>query len=461
MKARTVLFTFSVAFLSAAAFSQPTIDGSLNDSDYILWATKGNTNSGFGTAIDISKLYYAVDVVNSVLFLGVAGKLDVGSDNGIGVWLDVKGTGSPTGASAGSNLGFSGAGHYIDGNAGSNISFKADFEVDYMFAFNPGGGSSSVFFDAAKRIGGTFARFQGSCNQTGTSATNNNANGTVFSLNSITFAFNNGGGATQGLEMRIPLSEIGATTSMQIEIFAFVVSSTGFFCDVTVPGNRTGGNPGFDADFGSYSGGPYHTTTMGALPVQLATFTGSYVGASSVRLNWRTVSELNNYGFYIERRRATVTEWSEVPGSFIPGRGTTSLPQEYSFTDNTASGGSLSYRLRQVDLDGSVNYSEPIVVDSPTSVKEDAPMQFALLQNYPNPFNPTTEIRFSVATTDRATLTIYNPLGQRVATLFDGIAESGRYHTVRFAAENLSSGTYFYRLQSRDRAEMKKLVIMK
>ncbi len=198
-----------------------------------------------------------------------------------------------------------------------------------------------------------------------------------------------------------------------------------------------------------------------ALPVQLAAFTGAYVNATSVRLNWRTVSELNNYGFYIERRRANQTEWAEVPGSFIPGRGTTSIPQEYSYTDNTAPGGALSYRLRQVDLDGSRNYSEPITVDSPTSVKETAPIRFALLQNYPNPFNPSTDIKFSVAKTDKATLTVFNSLGQLVSTLFDETAEAGQYYTVRFAAENLSSGTYFYRLQSGDQVDMKKLVLMK
>lgn len=206
---------------------------------------------------------------------------------------------------------------------------------------------------------------------------------------------------------------------------------------------------------------PFIIGQAGGLPVQLASFTGSYISASSVRLRWRTVSEQNNYGFYVERRHTHVTEWTELQGSFIPGRGTTSIPQEYSYTDNSAPGGPLSYRLRQVDLDGSVQYSDPIIVTSPTSVTETAPLRFALLQNYPNPFNPSTSIKFSVEQTDRATLTVYDALGQHVATLFDGIAEVGQYYQIRFIAENLSSGVYFYRLESGKQSDMRKLLLLR
>jgi hypothetical protein len=97
---------------------------------------------------------------------------------------------------------------------------------------------------------------------------------------------------------------------------------------------------------------------------------------------------------------------------------------------------------------------------SKTSTLE-LPKQFVLLQNYPNPFNPSTEIKFSVEATDRATLEVFNTLGQKVATLFDDVAEAGRYYRVRFSGENLSSGVYFYRLQSGTKSELKRLLLLK
>jgi hypothetical protein len=199
----------------------------------------------------------------------------------------------------------------------------------------------------------------------------------------------------------------------------------------------------------------------GALPVQLASFTGTLIENNRVRLNWMTISEINNYGFYVQRRSVGVQEWTEIANSFVPGHGTTNEPQYYSFTDPTPITAATQYRLRQVDLDGTSHYSDPIQVDLPTSVPEVAPREFALKQNYPNPFNPSTEIKFSVENTGHAKLDVYNALGQKVATLFDGVAEAGQYYTVRFTATGLSSGVYFYRLESGKRSDVKKLVLMK
>jgi uncharacterized protein (TIGR03790 family) len=203
------------------------------------------------------------------------------------------------------------------------------------------------------------------------------------------------------------------------------------------------------------------TVMTGPLPVQLASFTGTLIENNRVRLNWMTISEINNYGFYVQRRSVGVQEWTEIANSFVPGHGTTNEPQYYSFTDPTPITAATQYRLRQVDLDGTSHYSDPIQVDLPTSVPEVAPREFALKQNYPNPFNPSTEIKFSVENTGHAKLDVYNALGQKVATLFDGVAEAGQYYTVRFTATGLSSGVYFYRLESGKRSDVKKLVLMK
>jgi hypothetical protein len=105
--------------------------------------------------------------------------------------------------------------------------------------------------------------------------------------------------------------------------------------------------------------------------------------------------------------------------------------------------------------------SGSVTVESPTSVREIAPREFALNQNYPNPFNPSTEIKFSVEVTDHARLDVYNALGQKVVTLFDDVAEAGHYQTVRLNGSRLASGMYFYRLASGKKNELKKLLLLK
>lgn len=98
-----------------------------------------------------------------------------------------------------------------------------------------------------------------------------------------------------------------------------------------------------------------------------------------------------------------------------------------------------------------------------TSVNGEPPRlgAFKLEQNYPNPFNPTTEIKFTVDNTAPATLHVYNILGQQVLTLFDGVAEAGRSYSVKVNRGGLSSGMYFYRLQSGVGSELRKLIVLK
>jgi len=88
------------------------------------------------------------------------------------------------------------------------------------------------------------------------------------------------------------------------------------------------------------------------------------------------------------------------------------------------------------------------------------PEQFVLEQNYPNPFNPSTTIRYGLLYSSVVQLTVFNALGQRVATLVDGEQEAGN-HEVRFDATNLASGVYFYRLTAGDFVQSRKLVLLK
>jgi polyisoprenoid-binding protein YceI len=200
------------------------------------------------------------------------------------------------------------------------------------------------------------------------------------------------------------------------------------------------------------------------LPITLVSFTAQpNPNGRGVRLDWMTVSEIANFGFYVQRRSAGQPTFSEVPGSFVPGHGTTNEPHEYSFVDSTMTvPGTYSYRLRQQDFDGTSHYSWIVTIDLLTlSVTELAPREFKLFQNYPNPFNPSTEIKFSVETTGRAVMEVYNVIGQRIATLFNDVAEAGRYYKVTLNGALYSSGVYFYRLQSGKRSDIKKMMILK
>ena len=200
------------------------------------------------------------------------------------------------------------------------------------------------------------------------------------------------------------------------------------------------------------------------LPITLASFTAALnTSGSGVRLEWTTLSEVNNYGFYVQRKAEGEPSFADLPGSYIPGNGTTATPKDYSFLDKTiTTAGRYYYRLRQVDLDGTNHYLSAVGIDVlVTSVKELAPAEFALLQNYPNPFNPETVIKFSVEATGRATLRAYNIIGQEVATLFDGVAEAGQYYRVRVNGSNLASGVYFYRLDSGAKSDLRRMILLK
>ncbi len=90
-----------------------------------------------------------------------------------------------------------------------------------------------------------------------------------------------------------------------------------------------------------------------------------------------------------------------------------------------------------------------------------APYDFELLQNYPNPFNPATSIAFTVPSNGRATLKIFNMLGQEVATLYDGPAEAGIYNHVKFNASEYASGLFVSRLEFNGSVQIKKMMLLK
>ena len=189
-----------------------------------------------------------------------------------------------------------------------------------------------------------------------------------------------------------------------------------------------------------------------ALPVELSTFTGKVVNGTKVDLTWSTKTEVNNFGFNVERRTKD-GEWEKI--GFVEGNGNSNSPKNYIFTDKDlfTGGSKFEYRLKQIDNDGAFEYSDIVEVTV-------MPTQYELSQNFPNPFNPSTTIRFSLPTETRLKINIYNMLGQLVETLAEGNYEAG-YHKVTFNASTLPSGAYIYRIESNEYTQVKKMLLLK
>jgi len=202
---------------------------------------------------------------------------------------------------------------------------------------------------------------------------------------------------------------------------------------------------------------PVRMTVTNEVPVEFVSFTAEN-NLDEVILRWQTATETNNSGFEIERAPSKSPPKGETSGwekiGFIQGFGTTTEPKTYSFTDEKIITGTYKYRLKQIDFDGTVSYSSEIEVEVA------GPTEFALYQNYPNPFNPTTTIKFALPEKTDLVLSVYNSLGEKIADIFKGELGEG-YHKIEFSAANLSSGIYFYRLESKDFVSVKKMIIMK
>jgi hypothetical protein len=203
----------------------------------------------------------------------------------------------------------------------------------------------------------------------------------------------------------------------------------------------------------------YLSSANVSLPVELTSFIASTNG-SAITLNWQTATEVNNYGFEIERRtianhqiaRSSIDNWLKV--GFAAGNGTSNTPRSYCYTDNTTATGRYVYRLKQVDNDGAFKYSQSVEVST------QAPKQFSLSQNYPNPFNPITQISYDVATVDNVRLAVYDILGREVAVLVNEQKAPGSY-TASFNGSQFSSGIYFFKMTTKQFLSIHKMTLMK
>jgi len=202
--------------------------------------------------------------------------------------------------------------------------------------------------------------------------------------------------------------------------------------------------------------GSFSVSTDGEIPgggTGISSFTVNDTKAGVV-LKWQTSKEENNFGFNVERR-SDIGDWEMI--GFVEGSGTSDSPKDYSFTDANPILGLSNYRLNQIDINNKSEYSEVLEI----VVEQQLPTVFSLLQNYPNPFNPTTNISFTVPSNAHTTLKIFNSLGQEIATLFNGEAQTGIINNVQFNARDLSSGLYFSRLECEGKIQLKKMLLIK
>ncbi|MCK6603681.1 MAG: S8 family serine peptidase [Ignavibacteriaceae bacterium] len=195
---------------------------------------------------------------------------------------------------------------------------------------------------------------------------------------------------------------------------------------------------------------PVRMTVTNEIPVELASFSAVQEGGSVI-LNWMTATETNNAGFEVQRKSS---DESWKPLGFVNGKGTTTTPSAYTFSDNNVITGKISYRLKQTDFDGSVNYS-PV-----TELDVVSPAEYSLSQNYPNPFNPVTNIRYSIPEEQTVVLEVFNHLGEKVAEPVNGRQKAG-YHSVQFDASKLASGVYIYSISAGSFKHSRKLILMK
>jgi hypothetical protein len=196
----------------------------------------------------------------------------------------------------------------------------------------------------------------------------------------------------------------------------------------------------------------------GTLPVELTSFTANAVN-NTVKLNWKTATELNNIGFEVQRSRelnSFIGGWKTI--GFVKGSGTSVSGREYSFKDINPIQGKQYYRIKQNDANGTFTIYGPVEANNLSNII------LSLEQNYPNPFNPSTMIKYTLPAAGIVTIKIYNVLGSEVATLLNEYKEGGIYSfnfSINELKTKISSGVYLYTIKAGQSTLTRKMVIMK
>jgi len=184
------------------------------------------------------------------------------------------------------------------------------------------------------------------------------------------------------------------------------------------------------------------------LPVELISFT-AIIKNGVVLLTWATATEVNNYGFEIEKNIGN-NKWETI--GFVNGAGNSNSPNQYSYVD-TELNGTASYRLKQIDTDGKFEYSDIVTITTGLAKTE-------LFQNYPNPFNPTTQINFNLSSPTNVKISVFNVIGEKVAELVNKKMSAGM-HKINFTASDLPTGVYIYKIETANYNKSMKMLLLK
>ena len=196
------------------------------------------------------------------------------------------------------------------------------------------------------------------------------------------------------------------------------------------------------------------------VPIELSSFVGS-VMEDRVVLNWATVSQTNNAGFRV--LRSTDGETYEVVSELIAGAGTTDQLMDYMFEDTGVPAVEVVYYvLEQIDLDGSVNLSNPIEVL--LGARFTLPTEFASTV-YPNPFNPRTTISYELPADTDVSIVIYNETGQEIRHLVSQHYAAGRYNVQwdakDYLGRSVGSGVYIAKIVAGPNTAIQKMLLLK
>jgi len=199
-----------------------------------------------------------------------------------------------------------------------------------------------------------------------------------------------------------------------------------------------------------------------SLPIELTDFSAAEENGMVV-LKWSTETEIINLGYNVYRTPADLNQYEKINRTLIPGAGTTTLAQTYSFADkNVEFGRRYEYKIENINSDGSNKFYGPLSISIET---QKLPEKFEMSQNYPNPFNPSTSINYSLPKDTHVKIVIYNTLGKVVNELVNRSQAAGTYSVAWDGRSNtgayVSTGMYFYQMNTAEFSQVNKMIFSK
>ena len=227
------------------------------------------------------------------------------------------------------------------------------------------------------------------------------------------------------------------------------VTTADFDGDLDIDLLITGANVG-DADVSALV---YDNTSNNPIPVELVAFTVKR-DSDGALLQWTTASEEGNAGFEVQKLIGSAGSGVYEPLGFVDGAGTTSEAQSYQFRTDALPAGLHRFRLKQVDLDGSVEYSDAISVQ--ISISE----VYRLQPPSPNPTAGGAQIRLTVDQQQTVRISVLDLLGREVQIPFAGTLSPQTERTIR-VGDNLVPGIYFVRVKGEGFRATERLTIIR